>query len=89
VSDDDYYTAERRRKALWVLDTAGMAKSGYAPLKATLAEWVVEMADEVERLRAVADAAHALPVCPFCEVYRNDPHADDCPLARLDQKEQT
>ncbi len=39
---------ELAEKAGWVLDTTGMAKSGYAPRKAQLAEWVIELAAALE-----------------------------------------
>lgn len=52
---DDRDITSKRDKAKWVLDTTGMAKSGFAPRKHTLAEWVVDLCDEVERLRAALD----------------------------------
>lgn len=71
---------DRRKKARWALDTTGMAKSGYAPRKATLAEWVVELADEADRLEAALRrstylARHLLNMIPQ-EVWR-DAGGDD------------
>lgn len=75
-----------RKQAGWALDTTAMAKSGYAPRKAELAEWVVELADERDALAAQLEQTRALLLVYTGEhdrrVSTDECHCHNCLSAR-------